>query len=60
MSAVCSAWAPYYRWLREPVGASEKLRRERIVALQEAHEEDPEFGYRLLADEAREAGFPMA
>ena len=52
--------APYYRWLREPVGASEKLRRERVAALQEAHGEDPEFGYRLLADEAREAGFPMA
>ncbi|MCB0916925.1 MAG: IS3 family transposase, partial [Actinobacteria bacterium] len=28
--------------------------------LQAAHEEDPEFGYRLPADEARQAGFPMA
>jgi len=54
------ARSPYYRWLREPVGASEKLRRERVAALQEAHGEDPEFGYRLLADEARQAGFPMA
>jgi putative transposase len=54
------ARAPYYRWLREPVGASEKLRRERVAALQEAHGEDPEFGYRLLADEARQLGFPMA
>ena len=33
---------------------------ERIAALRQAHEDDAEFGYRLLADEARQAGFPMA
>jgi len=42
------------------VGPAEKLRRERISALRDAHHDDVEFGYRLLADEAREAGFPMA
>ena len=54
------ARAPYYRWLREPVGASEKLRQQRVRALRDAHHDDPEFGYRLLADEARQMGFPMA
>jgi hypothetical protein len=28
--------------------------------LQSAHTDDVEFGSRLLADEARQAGFPMA
>lgn len=54
------ARAPYYRWLREPVGPAGRLRGERIAALRQAHEDDAEFGYRLLADEARQAGFPMA
>ena len=54
------ARAPYYRWLREPVGPAETLRRERISALREAHADDAEFGYRLLADEACQLGFPMA
>ena len=51
---------PYYRWLREPVGPAGRLRGERIAALRQAHEDDAEFGYRLLADEARQVGFPMA
>jgi putative transposase len=54
------ARAPYYRWVRNPVGPAEKLRSERIAALREAHADDVEFGYRLLADEARQLGFPMA
>lgn len=54
------ARAPYYRWLRTPIGPAGKLRQRRITALREAHGDDPEFGYRLLADEARQAGFPMA
>jgi len=54
------ARAPYYRWLREAVGPAGRLRGKRIAALRQAHEDDAEFGYRLLADEARQAGFPMA
>ena len=60
MSGVGLARAPYYRWLREPVGPAGRLRGERIAALRQAHEDDAEFGYRLLADEARQVGFPMA
>jgi len=51
---------PYYRWKNQPPTPTEQMREARIEALQAAHEEDPEFGYRLLADEARQAGFPMA
>jgi len=60
VSGVGLARAPYYRWLREPVGPAGRLRGERIAALRQAHEDDAEFGYRLLADEARQVGFPMA
>ena len=51
---------PYYRWLATPVTASDIQRAHRANALFDAHRDDPEFGYRLLADEARRAGQPMA
>jgi putative transposase len=51
---------PYYRWLDQPVTAAELEQAYRAHALFEAHSDDPEFGYRLLADEAREAGEAMA
>lgn len=51
---------PYYRWLAHPITDSEVQEAYRINALIDAHAEDPEFGYRYLADEAAEAGFPMA
>jgi transposase InsO family protein len=52
--------APYYRWLTAPVGAREVVQAHRANALVDAHRDDPEFGYRYLADEARAAGQPMA
>jgi putative transposase len=51
---------PYYRWLAAPVTAAEFERAHRANALFDAHRDDPEFGYRFLADEARDAGRPMA
>jgi putative transposase len=51
---------PYYRWLAEPVTAAEWIEAHRANALFEAHRDDPEFGYRFLADEARQDGHPMA
>lgn len=51
---------PYYRWLAAPVSRSEVVRAYRANALFDAHRDDPEFGYRLLVDEARDAGEPMA
>ncbi|MET9225831.1 IS3 family transposase [Lentzea sp. NPDC003310] len=51
---------PYYRWLAAPVTADELERAQRANALFDAHRDDPEFGYRFLADEARDAGWSMA
>jgi transposase InsO family protein len=51
---------PYYRWLADPIPPSEVVAAYRANALFDAHREDPEFGHRLLADEARDAGEAMA
>ncbi len=51
---------PYYRWLARPVTTAELAAAYRANALFDAHKDDPEFGYRFLLDEAREAGEPMA
>ena len=51
---------PYYRWLKQPVSNAERVQAYRANALFDAHRDDPEFGHRLLADEAREHGEPMA
>lgn len=51
---------PYYRWLTAPVTDAELVGAWRANALFDAHHDDPEFGHRLLADEARGAGQPMA
>ncbi|GGC17583.1 integrase [Cellulomonas carbonis] len=47
---------PYYRWLAAPIGARELEEAYLANALFDAHRDDPEFGYRLLADEAARAG----
>jgi putative transposase len=44
---------PYYRWLAAPVGRRELARAYLADAVFDAH---PEFGHRLLADAARDAG----
>ena len=51
---------PYYRWRSSPVTERELTQAHRANALHHAHAEDPEFGYRFLADEARELGEPMS
>lgn len=50
---------PYYRWLAAPIRASEVVEAYRANVLFDAHRDDPEFGHRLLADEARDAGEAM-
>ena len=44
---------PYCRWLVAPVIAAELVEAYRANALFDAPCDDPEFGYRFLADEAR-------
>jgi putative transposase len=51
---------PYYRWLTSPVTKADLVAAYRADALFDAHRDDPEFGYRFLVDEARDAGEPMA
>jgi putative transposase len=51
---------PYYRWLRHPVTDSERAQAILANAVFEAHRDDPEFGYRFLADEVRRAGFVVS
>ena len=47
---------PYYRWRNDPIRDADVLRAHRINALHD----DPTFGYRYLADEARRAGRRMS
>ena len=47
---------PYYRWLANPVTDAELAEAYRANALFDAHRDDPEFGYRFLVEEARDAG----
>ena len=51
---------PYYRWVADPITTSEVVEAYRANALFDAHQDDPEFGHRLLADEARDAGEGMS
>lgn len=51
---------PYYRWLANPITESEVVEAYRANALFDAHKDDPEFGHRLLADEAADAGEAMS
>lgn len=50
----------YYRRLARPVTDAEVTRAYRANALFDAHGDDPEFDYRFLADEARDAGQVMS
>ncbi len=50
---------PYYRWLAEPVGDAEWDEAHLASAVFDAHRDDPEFGYRFLTDEVRDAGFDV-
>ncbi|WP_199783854.1 MULTISPECIES: hypothetical protein [unclassified Streptomyces] len=51
---------PYYRWLASPVTDTELAEAYRAHALFAAHRDDPDFGHRFPADEARAAGEAMA
>ena len=46
----------YYRWLAEPFTDAELNEAYVANAILDAHLDDPEFGYRFLADEVRAAG----
>jgi len=50
----------YYKWLKTPVSAREIEEQELIGKLHELHEEDPEGGYRVLADDLEDAGYQVS
>ena len=52
--------AQYYRWLAEPVTPGELEEAYVANAIFDAHRDDPEFGYRFLADEVRSQGFEVS
>ena len=50
----------YYRWLAEPITAAELDEAWIANAIFDAHVDDPEFGYRFLADEVRHSGLEVS
>lgn len=50
---------PYYRWPPSPVTGRDIVQAYRANALHDTHLEDPEFGYRFLADQANTQGEVM-
>jgi hypothetical protein len=52
--------AHYYRWLSRPIGDAELDEAWLTNAIFDAHCDDPEFGYRFLADEVRQNGFEVS
>jgi putative transposase len=50
--------AQYYRWLDEPITDGQLDEAYLANALFDAHHDDPEFGYRFLADEVRLGDHP--
>jgi len=48
--------AQYYRWLNQPISDRELDEAYLANTLHTAHQDDPEFGYRFLADEAEAEG----
>ena len=50
----------YYAWLAKPVTDAELAEAYLANALFDAHRDDPEFGYRFLTDEVRDAGYQVS
>jgi transposase InsO family protein len=50
--------AQYYRWLNEPITDGQLAEAYLANAIFDAHRDDPEFGYRFLADEVRLGDHP--
>ena len=50
----------YYKWLKQPVSAREAEEQELISVLHQLHNDDPEGGYRVLADDLAELGYELS
>ena len=49
----------YYQWLKAPVSARQKSDEQLIEVLRELHDDDPEGGYRVLADDLADLGYQV-
>ena len=54
------ARSAYYRWIDEPIAESQLAEAYLANAIHTAHGDDPEFGYRFLADEVRGEGHDVS
>lgn len=50
----------YYRWLKSPKSRREIEEEHLISVLRELHADDPELGYRFLADELHDLGYQVS
>ena len=50
----------YYKWLKSPRSAREIEEAHLIGVLRELHEDDPEGGYRVLADDLHDLGYEIS
>lgn len=50
----------YYKWLKQPMSAREIEEKHLIGVLRQLHEEDPEGGYRVLADDLHDLGYQVS
>ena len=50
----------YYQWLKQPVSAREVEEQHLIGVLRELHIDDPEGGYRVLADDLHDLGYEVS
>lgn len=50
----------YYKWLQQPKSRREVEEEHLISVLRELHADDPELGYRFLADELQELGYRVS
>lgn len=48
----------YYQWRTQPIAARQQEEEHLIEVVHELHEDDPEGGYRVLADNAPRSGLP--
>lgn len=50
----------YYKWLKQPLSARQVEEAQLIAVLHRLHEDDPEAGYRFLADDMADLGYRLS
>lgn len=50
----------YYQWRQQPISARQQEEGHLIEVLHELHEDDPEGGYRVLADDLHDLGYQIS